>query len=225
MPNSNPPAPTTASLITKIVVNAAPTSTTNITGFFATCLGFSLKNDSFVARLTISGSKRGLVRAPFEISSVPSVLASILGSRGGAVRVAISKYLSVQHLKMLNDRPKRKSREVGQRTDDDDGSDKKNDEQRTMCRQRAARHWNHFLPGQAARDCKRRNNEQKSSDQHIQSDRQVVPGRIGADASECASVIAGAAAVGVQDFRESMRAAITEVAGGRTIWTIPIVIL
>src|ERR1019366_9008101 len=41
MPNRRPPAPMTTSLITYIVVNAAPTSTTNITGFFATILGFS----------------------------------------------------------------------------------------------------------------------------------------------------------------------------------------
>src|SRR5215468_9055240 len=180
MPNRSPPAPTKASLMTKIVVSAAPTSTTNITGFFATWRGFSLRNDSFVARLTISGSNRGRVRTPFEMSSVASVFALSLGSCGGAVTVAISKHLSVQHLKMLNDRPKRKSREVGQRADDDDGSDKKNDEQRTMSRQRAARHWNQFLPGQAAGDRKCRDNEQKSSDQHVNAERQVVPGRIGA---------------------------------------------
>ena len=45
------------------MVSAAPTSTTNITGFFNNVAGFSLTKDSFVARATISGSKSGRERA------------------------------------------------------------------------------------------------------------------------------------------------------------------
>ena len=47
------------------MVSAAPTSTTNITGFFASVTGFSLTNDSLMARRTISGSNSGRARASF----------------------------------------------------------------------------------------------------------------------------------------------------------------
>ena len=44
------------------MVSAAPTSTTNITGFFSSVTGFSLTNDAAVARRTISGSNSGRAR-------------------------------------------------------------------------------------------------------------------------------------------------------------------
>src|ERR1019366_979525 len=68
-----------------MVVNAAPTSTTNITGFFATILGLSFTNDSLVARFTISGSNNGRARTPLEMSCEASCLASCLLSTGGAL--------------------------------------------------------------------------------------------------------------------------------------------
>ena len=58
------------SLKTSRVVMAAPTSTTNMTGFFIMSRGFSLKNESPMARLTIGGSNKGRARtAFFEMSS------------------------------------------------------------------------------------------------------------------------------------------------------------
>ena len=50
--------PVAASRRAKKVVTTLPTSTTNITGFFATCRGSSLTKASFVARRTRAGSKR-----------------------------------------------------------------------------------------------------------------------------------------------------------------------
>ena len=44
------------------MVSAAPTSTTNITGFFASVTGFSLTKDARIARPTISGSNNGRAR-------------------------------------------------------------------------------------------------------------------------------------------------------------------
>src|SRR5215468_9222402 len=141
MPNKSPPAPVTASLITNKVVSAAPTSTTNMTGFFATILGLSLTKDSFVARRRISGSKRGRARTPFEMSCALSLLISGLRLCGGAVRVDISKHLPVEHLEMLNYGPQRKCREIRQRANNHDRSDKQKHEERAMRGQRAARHW------------------------------------------------------------------------------------
>src|SRR5215813_11275904 len=118
------------SLITKIVVSAAPTSTTNMTGFFARTRGFSFTNDCLIARFKISGSNRARVRTPFEMSWVLSAFGvAALGSCGGAVTVAISKHLSIQHLEMLDDRPQRQSREISQCTNDHDGSDQQNHKQ------------------------------------------------------------------------------------------------
>src|SRR3954468_6661497 len=59
------PAPVTRSLTSRMVVSAAPTSTTNITGFLRSVIGFSFTNDARAARPTISGSKRGRERASF----------------------------------------------------------------------------------------------------------------------------------------------------------------
>ena len=51
------------------MVSTAPTSTTNITGFFASVTGFSFTNDAWIARPTISGSNSGRDRASFLGSS------------------------------------------------------------------------------------------------------------------------------------------------------------
>src|SRR5215831_15296148 len=115
MPKRRPPAPVTESLITNTVVKAAPTSTTNITGFFATARGFSLTNDSFVARRRISGSNSGRARTPLEMSCAVSGLLSVLAGlccRGGTVAVDMSKHLSVEHLEVLNNWSQRERREV-----------------------------------------------------------------------------------------------------------------
>ena len=88
--------------MTKTVVSAAPTSTTNITGFFATFLGLSLTNDSLVARFTISGSNSGRARTPLEMSAVASCsLISGLRSTGGAVTVDISSSLFAHDIKTI----------------------------------------------------------------------------------------------------------------------------
>src|SRR5215510_5769711 len=155
MPKRRPPAPVTASLMTNTVVRAAPTSTTNITGFFATVLGLSFMNDSLVARLRISGSKSGRARTPLEMSCAPSGLASGFGCfccRGGTVTVDISKHLSVQHMEVLNYGAHRERWKVRQRANDDDGSNQEDDEQRSVGRQRTAGHGNELLRSQAARD-------------------------------------------------------------------------
>src|SRR5215470_8234625 len=104
------------SFMTKTVVSAAPTSTTNMTGFFARTRGFNFTNDCLIARFRISESNKGRVRTPFEINwALLSVFgAGVLGCCGGAVTLAISKHLSIQHLEMLDDRAQRQSREISQ---------------------------------------------------------------------------------------------------------------
>src|ERR1700691_5206325 len=126
-----------------MVIRAAPTSTTNITGFFATSIGLSFTNDSLVARFTISGSNNGRERAPREISCAPSCLDSCLLSIGGALAVGIffnssfsrtSEQFAVEHLQMLNDGAKRERGEIGERAHDDHGPYHQKHEQRTSRR-------------------------------------------------------------------------------------------
>src|SRR5262245_59293616 len=103
MPKRRFGARTIASLMVKIVVIAAPTSTTKMTGFFATTRGLSLTNESRTARLSISGSDSGRARAPFE--RIWPLSGACLGvcDFGGDTRVDISIHLPAQHLKMLDD--------------------------------------------------------------------------------------------------------------------------
>src|SRR5262245_50872697 len=197
MPKRSAPAPVTASLITKTVVRAAPTSTTNMTGFFATIHGFSLMKESLVARLRISGSNNGRVRTPLEMSGVACALASALGCSGGAITIAISKHLSVQHLEMLNNRAQRKCREIREGPDNDDGSDQQDDEQRAVSRQSAAGHRNQFFRCETSGNRQRRNDEEESGDEHIDADSEVVPWSVRADSRKGAPIVTGAARVGV----------------------------
>jgi hypothetical protein len=57
-----PAAPVKTSRSKKIVTRAAPTSTTNMTGFFRSVSGFSFTKESLLARRTMSGSNRGRAR-------------------------------------------------------------------------------------------------------------------------------------------------------------------
>jgi redox-sensitive bicupin YhaK (pirin superfamily) len=64
----------------RMVVMAAPTSTTNMTGFFIMVRGFSLTNESRMARFTMGGSNSGRAREPF-------LGISVTGSATGGVMV------------------------------------------------------------------------------------------------------------------------------------------
>ena len=83
-----PPPPVNRSRIKKIVVIAAPASTTNITGFFSKVTGFSFAKDAAVARLTISGSNSGRDRTSF-------LGRSDVGSSGGICEVSFDSVVIV----------------------------------------------------------------------------------------------------------------------------------
>src|SRR5674476_607265 len=63
MENPIPPAPVNMSRIRSAVVSVAPTSTTNMTGFFINVTGFSFPGEARIARFTISRSNSGRERA------------------------------------------------------------------------------------------------------------------------------------------------------------------
>src|SRR5580704_12758409 len=90
-PNFRPAAPVNTSRTTNTVVSKAPTSTTNITGFFARVTGFNLTKDARTARLTISGSNKGRDRASFlGMRDEESSSGGVVGlATGGVVSVDI----------------------------------------------------------------------------------------------------------------------------------------
>ena len=215
-----PPAPVNRSRARKTVVSAAPTSTTNITGFFASVTGFSLTKESFdgapddlrIEQRTrvrqLLGKKRGQI--------VGSRLGwRDFGRRHQSVGIELEQ-LSLMHQEMLDDRTQRERGKEGQRADDNDSAHQQPDEQRAVrgkCSAGDRRLFSSppgFRPRPAA-ECMNR----KRPISMAKPMRQVVPGRVRVDAAERAAVVAGAAGVGVQNFREAVRSAVVQVGGGR----------
>src|SRR6516225_7882130 len=99
------PAPAKLSRTVSTVVTAAPTSTTNITGFFIMVRGFSLRTESAMARLTMGGSSSGRARGAF--LGIRDVTSS--GTAGGEiVAVAIlAPQPSLVHQEMFHNGPQR----------------------------------------------------------------------------------------------------------------------
>src|SRR5580704_6345774 len=96
-------APVAKSRTIRMVVMTAPTSTTNITGFFIMMRGFSLRKESPMARFTIGGSSSGRARAPF-LGTIE--VTSLFDDGVGTIVVAIilAPKLPLNHQKMLDDR-------------------------------------------------------------------------------------------------------------------------
>ncbi len=105
-----------------MVVSVAPTSTTKITGFFASVTGFSLKNDSLRARPAISASNNGLARANFLGRSDVRSSAAGVGLGGVTVVDMGLEQLSLMHQIMLHNGPQRKRGEERERTHDHNGA-------------------------------------------------------------------------------------------------------
>src|SRR5579871_550123 len=152
--------PVMASRTRNTVVSAAPTSTTNMTGFFINVTGFSLPNEARMARPTISRSNRGRERASFLGSSEVGSSCGTWGVTGPVVTVDIlkphwrqnhGKEPAALHQEVLDNRAERKNREVGQRAHDHDRANQQSDEQQSMRGQRARRHRYLLLRCQAAR--------------------------------------------------------------------------
>ena len=121
----------------RMVVISAPTSTTNITGFFIISRGFSLTNESPIARFTIGGSNSGRARAAFfGISEVTSL------SIAGGVTVAtgmLAPQPPLLHQEMFHHGSERKRREEGQRAHDQHHAHQQRHEQRPVRGERPGR--------------------------------------------------------------------------------------
>src|SRR5579875_3520793 len=229
-PKSGPPAK--AFRIRNSVVMAAPTSTTNMTGFFARIRGFSLRKESFSARRMISRSNSGLARISFlGISEVESSETAGWPGVAGLTRVDIGstpdweqqhrKQFSLPHQKVLDNGAEGKRREKGERADDNHDAHEQAHKKAAVSGQRAAGRRNMLLGRQAARHRQHRNDHQETAHEHGQADREIVPGRIGVQSCESAAVVSGSAGEGIQDFTEAMRPSVIQI-GNRRPQGVPI---
>src|SRR5882757_4448730 len=127
-----------------MVSNAAPTSTTNITGFFMSVRGFSFTKESHIARTAISLSQIDL---PFFVWAVMSSFSS--------------ESLARVHQQVLQDRTQAEGREKRQRANDQNHGDEQAGEQGRGHRKRAQRLRHILLFSQAARNRQNRNHHKK----------------------------------------------------------------
>src|SRR3977135_3044943 len=114
--------------------SAAPTSTTNITGFFMSVRGFSFAKESHIARLAISASQIDL---PFFVWAVMSS--------------SSSESLARVHQQVLQYRTQAEGGEKRQRANDQNHGDEQAGEQGRGHRKRAQRLRHTVLCTQAAR--------------------------------------------------------------------------
>src|ERR1700674_5754884 len=135
-----------------MVSSAAPTSTTNITGFFMSVRGFSFANESHIARLAISASQIDLL---FFICAVMSSTPS--------------KSLARIHQQVLQNRTQAEGGEKRQCADDQNDGDQQAGERRRH-RERSQRLRHVFLFSQAARNRQHWNDHEKSSKQRGRAD-------------------------------------------------------
>src|SRR5450756_347115 len=121
------PAPVARSRTVRTVVMTAPTSTTNMTGFFIMWRGLSFTSASVMARLTMGGSRSGRERDPLR-GTIDAT-----SSDGDTVSNDIlAPQPPLMHQEMFHDRTQRERREKRQRAHDQHYPHQQDDEHRTM---------------------------------------------------------------------------------------------
>src|SRR4029450_3848436 len=180
------------------VVRRLPISTTNMTGLPATCRGLSFMNESLTARLTIFGSKRGLLCA-FSAITTPDENPIAKLEREDSNQL---KRCSRIHQKVLYDRAQRQHGEESQRAHDKYHADQKRDEKARGTRERARGRRHDLLGRKISGYPHHRYDHQESPDQHRQPQGRVVPVRIDTNSGEGGAVVACSGGVSVDDLRE-----------------------
>src|SRR3954468_2352285 len=170
------------------VVRTLPISTTNMTGFFATRTGESLRKLSTIAEPRIDLSKRDRCCALGAISEKPS------SARG----------------EVLRDRAERECREEGERADDDHDRNEEADEERSVGGEGSGAGGDDLFVHHRAGDPERRNDHQEPADQHVGPEGQVPEAAIGVEAGERRPVVPGAARKRVEDLGQPVRPRVAE---------------
>src|SRR3984885_14887258 len=140
------------------VVTTEPISTTNITGFFISVRGFSFRNESRIAPMTMPP-----VQSDFRVSRV---------------LMAASVNLSGVHQQVLENRAEAESREKCKCADDKDYGHQQEREQGRGNRESAARFGNNLLARQVSGHGKHRNHHEEAAEEHVERAADVVPGSV-----------------------------------------------
>src|ERR1017187_4841067 len=200
-------APVARSRTVRSVVITAPTSTTNMTGFFIMWRGLSFTSASVMARLTMGGSRSGRERDPLRgtidatSSDGDTVITDILAPQPPLV-----------HQEMFHDRAQRERREKRQCAHNQHYPHQQHDEHRTVGGEGAGRDRHQLLLRQAACRREQGNQHQEAPAEHGESNRRIEVHSVGTDSAERAAVVAYAAGVGVQHLAQSVRATIAQAA-------------
>src|SRR5664280_594827 len=201
------PTPLERSRTVRSVVMTAPTSTTNITGFFIMWRGLSFTSASVIARLTMGGSKSGRERDPF------LGMIDAMSSDGDTVITGIlAPKPPLMHQEMFHDRAQRERREKRQCANNQHDPHQQRDEPRAVGGEGAGRDRHQFLLRQAAGGGEQGNQHQEAPAEHGESNRRIEVHGVGVDSGERAAVVAYAAGVGVQHLAQSVRAIIVQAA-------------
>src|SRR4029077_16956106 len=192
------------------VVTTAPTSTTNITGFFISVRGFSFSNESRSAPATIPPVHRDFfVLLGLLLSSAGTLIASgvivvpaLIGSS--------PKNLPGVHQQVFQYRSQAQRREKCQSAHDQYHRNQQCREKRRRHRKCACRFRHDFLSRQIAGNRQHRYHHKKSTQQHVGCNAGVVPKRVGAQPRKCRPVVRRARRICVQNLRQSVRTRICD---------------
>src|SRR5664280_2796531 len=199
--NRRPSACWTRSRTSKTVTSAVTTSSTKITGFLIRVAGLSLTKAWPIAGSTIFGSKSvetGIRLRSLEVSIAVTPNESVLEQRTRG------------HREVLDERPERERGEEGEATDDHDDADYQADEQAAGGRERADGGRHRFLFHERAGDRHGRDDHEEAADKHRNRAGDVEEHRVGRNAREGRSVIAGARGVQIEHLREPVRTRIAK---------------
>src|SRR5262249_21658657 len=161
-----------------MVVRAAPTIVTNMTGLFTISRGFNFLNASPIAGPTMFQSK----------------------SDAGFCVMSISEEFSSLHEEMLDDWAKSQRREKIECADQKHGSKKQNKKRATGDWKSADAWRRDFLLHQRARQCHDRHDHKESAEQHVETKRCVIGRCISRETCECAPVVTSTGAKRVKDL-------------------------
>src|SRR5215831_10092661 len=161
--------PVTRSRSKMIVVSAVTTSSTNMTGFLIKVRGSSFTKADPMAGSTILGSNSADTGICLRICEV-------------SIEVT----------------PKRERRKESEAADDHDHPDDEPDEQAAGRREGSGGSRDRLLGCERAGDRHCRNDHPEAADEHRDCPREIVEHRVGGDASESRSVVAGARSVEIE---------------------------
>src|SRR5579862_373419 len=198
------------------VVIAAPTSTTNITGFFMSVRGLSLRIESRSAPPTMPP-----VHIDFFLCSLEMALPGS-GMFAGDVEpsssmdcmvMAASENPSGVHQQVFENRAEAESREKSKCADNQNHGDQQECKKRRGYRERTSRFGHDLLARKVASHGQNRDNHEEAPEQHVESSADVVPRCVSIQTGESRAVIAGLGRIGVENLREAVRAGIADGRG------------